>query len=258
MTVSFSIKSILAVSLVLIMSFMSSIAGAWVSGTSSSNLSCTPTQILLGQCSIKSSGALKGLGNTTNDQTAYSVDLLIEAGSIEGVNPAFNADPANGTPFGSLAINVSASSLVDAEQISRNGRATKDIIFHDDELIAAVLAALDSSCSAGDLDACAILEEINSQIAQHPNWHFGIVVTQMQVLGKQWTDEVGGCDLLGEFSDDHTGCTLTDALGSTCTAPQDVQDDPGSYLWVEFDYDCTEVCHNTDKKSTSCPADLPL
>jgi len=241
MITRFSIKSILAGSLVVFLSILSSTASAWVTGTSTSQLGCTALQVQLGQCSIKSSGLLKGLGNATGGNILYEVSLLVQEGYLVAVNPAFNADNAQGTPFQGLSVQLNASQLVNAEQISKNGRATSDIIFHDDELVAIIVNALDGLCTAGDQSACDVL----GQYELHPNWYHGVVVTKLQVMGIQKTDGV-----------------ISGALGSKCEAPAFVQSDPTAWVWQAFDYGCADVCNDDGgKKLPACSTynyQLPL
>jgi len=222
----FSIKSILAVSLVLI---MSSTAGAWTSGTTSSQLFCKS----IGTCSIKVEGILKGLGNVTNDPTFFQVAILVQGGAIVVANPGGNTGGI-GVPFGDLVVTLAGTDLIGVKDVSRNGTALSEIIFHDADLIAAVVAALQAQCDAAITTACDALAQIN----QKPNWKRAIVVTEMQVLGQQFTNN-----------------TLVDALGSQCVAPFDPVN-AINFVGVAFNYGCTEVCHN--RTGTTCPLSLPL
>jgi hypothetical protein len=272
MTTTFSSKSILAVSLVFIMSIMSSTAGAWVSDTSTSQTGCTKKEILSGQCSIFAEGLLKGLGNTTNDPTAFSVTIRIEAATFVLRNPASNNKQAQGTPFQDLAIILQGADFLDESQIRRNGRATAGVIFHDDVLVPPVLAAIIARCNPDDpspesQDAC----EVKAQIEQHPNWLQTVVVTMLQVLGIQYVDDdpttvdcvitttAGPDGELGTEDDITTiegDCRVEDALGQMCDAPADVLADPTDFAWEAFDYDCTQVCH--DREGNICPDELPI
>src|SRR5262245_6506093 len=108
----FLIKSIPAVSLVLI---MSSTAGAWTYGTSASQLFCQS----LGTCSIKVDGILKGLGNVTNDPTNFTVRILVQAGAIVVANPGGNIGGI-GVPFGDVVVELTGTDLIGAKDVSKN------------------------------------------------------------------------------------------------------------------------------------------
>jgi len=248
-------RSILAVSLVF---FMGTTVRATISGTSTTQTSCTSKNHLLGLCSINVEGILKGLGNVTKDPTAFTVAVLIEGGSVFCKNPAGNSIEGNGVPFTELQVELSASDLIDANQISRNGKALSDIPFHDDVLIQAIEAALTAQCDADpQSDACTQLEQLP---CQHSNWVQTVVLTKLQVLGQQFTDdsktEPNTCDIdAALISGDFSNCLpRADALGTKCDAPAAVLADPKSFVWKAFTYACTESCHN--KTGTICPDDL--
>lgn len=228
MTTKFLIKSILAISLILI---MSSTAGAWTSSTSSSQLFCKS----LGTCSIKVEGILKGLGNVTTDPTNFTVSILVQAGAIVIANPGGNTGGI-GVPFGDVLVQLTGTDLIGVKDVSKNGSALAEIIFHDADLIAAVVAALQAQCDAGITTSCDKLAQIN----QKPNWKRAIVVTEMQVLGVQVTNGIS-----------------VDELGSQCEAPSQVIADPISFVGVAFNYGCTEECHDRTG-DPACDGSLPL
>lgn len=261
MVSKFIMRSILAVSLVL---FMGTTAGAKISGTSTTQTSCTPELHLAGFCSIQVEGILNGLKNVTLNPTAFTATILIQDGTIVFLNPAGNSRQANGVPFVNVSVTLEDVDLIDANQISRNGRALSDIVFHDAELIAAIEAALTAQCTADPpvQSACDTLAQIQAQSDQHPNWFQTVVVTKLQVLGEQFTDPdttTSTCDLNSDpLFINEAACTLTDALGTKCDAPAAVIANPQKFAWQAFTYACTEACHNVTGFNAPCPTELPL
>lgn len=264
----FLMKSILAVSLVV---FMGTPSWAEVDGTSTTQTSCTSRQIRLGLCSLKVEGLLKRLGNVTNNPTAFAATILIQAGTVVFRNPAIKSGEAEGVPFVTEGFTLEGVVPLDANQVSRNGRALADIVFHDPELIAAVIAGLTAKCGAEppDLDACASLAAIQRQVDQHPNWAQTVVVTELQVLGQQFTDAdttSDACNLADRDPDpdivqviiDAACYPPTDALGTQCTAPPEVVADAVTYTWKAFTYACTEICHDLDNNLPDCNLGFPL
>jgi hypothetical protein len=252
-------KGILAIGFAFVMSLMSSTASAWVSSTSSSQLACKLP------CSIEVDGILKGLGNVTNNPTAYAASILIEDGSIVFQNPAGNSSQANGVPFVNVTVNLTGSNLINAGQVSKNGTALSAIVFHDPELIQAIILELGAECDPNNptsptIDpnnpACVTWQQIESQASQHPNWLQRVVVTQMQVLGQQFVSGTPtNCDVQTSLA----GCTPTDALGSECAAPNSVIANPQKNVSQGFNYACTVVCHDkTGSGYPMCPTSLPL
>jgi hypothetical protein len=231
MTTKFSIKSILAVSLVLI---MSSTASAYVYKMINGQIvNCTLSPL----CSIQVEGLLKGLGNVTNNTTFFTVSILIQEGTMVFLNPAGNSKQANGVPFGDVFVELTETDLINAGQVTKNGSALSEIIFHDADMIDAIVAALQAQCLADpNSESCDTLNQINTQ---NQNWLRLIVVTRLQVLGQQFTNN-----------------NLEDALGQQCEAPNQVQANPKNFVGVEFTYGCTEECHN--KTGPQCPLLLPL
>jgi hypothetical protein len=177
---------------------------------------------------------LKGLGNVTKDPTFFRVSILIQAGTLVFLNPAGNSSEANGVPFGNVLVALTAVDPISAPEVTKNGSTLSEVPFHDAEMIDAVVAALQAQCDAGDPTSCDNLKEIN----QKPNWFRLIVVTQLQVLGEQFTNN-----------------DRVDALGSQCVAPFPAED-ALNFVGVNFDYGCTEECHNKD--GDICPLSLPL
>src|SRR5262245_61053886 len=106
----FLIKSILVISLVLI---MGSRAGAWVDDTSYSQLFCAD----FGLCSIRANGLLKGLGNVNNNTTFFTVNILIQEGTIVIANKGGNTG-GTGIPFGPVTVTLTESALINAAQVS--------------------------------------------------------------------------------------------------------------------------------------------
>jgi len=267
MVSKFLMRSILAVSLVF---FMGTTAWAVISNTSTTQTSCTAKNRLLKLCSIEVEGLLKQLGNVTKNPTAFAASILILEGFIVSLNPAGNTGQAEGTPFVNIRVQLDGEVPVNANQVSKNGRALSDIVFHDDELIAAIIAAIEAQCSggAGDPEQCDTLLQIQKQLEQHPNWIQTVVVTKLEVLGEQWTDPdttTPTCNLQDRNPDpniveviiDETFCQRVDALGTKCDAPPAVVLNPQNYAWEAFTYACTESCH--DATGTSCsPYALPL
>jgi len=261
MVSKFVMKSILAVSLVF---FMGQTAWAVISNTSTTQTSCTAKLRLAGLCSINVEGLLKGLGNVTNNPTAFSATLLIQEGRIFCKNPAGNSIESNGVPFTDVEVTLEGSTGINAADVSKNGRSLSDITFHDPDLIAAVEAGLNAQCNGGlgDPVACTQLEQLP---CQHSNWIQTIVVTKLQVLGEQWTDPdttTPACNLndrnpdplIEEIIIDTDQCTLADALGTKCDAPPAVVADPKSFIWKAFTYACTESCHDS---TGTCTLPLP-
>jgi hypothetical protein len=255
MVSKFIVRSILTVTLVF---FMGTTARATISGTSTTQTKCTTQLHLAGLCSIQVEGLLKGLGNVTKNPTAFTATVLIQAGSIFCKNPASKSLEGNGVPFSELSIELEGADLIDANQVSKNGKALSDIGFHDGELIAAIEDALTTACSEGDQGACDTLAQLP---CQHSNWIQTVVVTKLQVLGEQFTDPdttTPTCDLNSDpLIIDPDSCTLVDALGTKCDAPPAVVADPKAYVWQAFTYACTESCHNLPT-GPICPVALPL
>lgn len=253
MTSKFAIKSILAVSSVFMLGVISTTANAVLYPQSTSQTTCTLAMRAAKLCSIEVEGILKGLGNVTNTPTLYSATILIKKGQVVFQNPAGKSSQANGVPFANVLVTLQGTDLIEAAQITKNGRAISAIQFHDDDLVGAIIAALEAQCSAGVTAACDTLEDIGSESGQHPNWIKWAVLTELDVLGQQWVDESQSCDLSGG---NVANCTLEDALGQKCVAPNAVQANPQNFVGQQFDYQCTEACHN--KTGTICPTSFPL
>jgi hypothetical protein len=240
MTTKFLIKSILAVGLVVI---MSSTVGAIVSSTTVSG--CTLYKKSLGQCSIFVEGLLKGLGNVTSNPTAFTVILTRISGRIFCKNPAGNSIEANGVPFQDVEVSPVGADTINQGQVTRNGRALSEIVFHDPQLIAEL-------AEAGFTVSC-----------QNSNWIQVIVVTQLEVTGKQLSDPTPNDDaqcLLDpgpnqNFIIDST-CDVDDTLRNSCRIEEPYFSNPASAIGVaKYDYDCSEICHSSDP--TQCDVNIP-
>lgn len=249
MTGRFAIKGILGVSLVFVLGAMSSTASALVSSTTVSG--CSLYKKSLGQCSVFVDGILKGLGNVSKNPTAFTATMSRISGQVFCKNPSGNSSTANGTPF----IDVEVEPLVGADtieqaQVTKNGRALSEIVFHDPQIIQALIAA-----------------GVNVPDCQNSNWIKVIVVTKMQIMGQQLEDPdpttAGTCDLTN-FTD-VSGCTITDTLRTSCRIQDPYFFNPAAALGVKsYNYGdettgngaCTEICHSTDP--TQCNLVVPV
>ena len=124
MTNKFSIKSILAVGLVVIMSpTASAIVTYSVSG-------CTAYKKSLNLCSVFVDGILKGLGNVTNNPTAFTVTMSKISGTLYK-NPANNA-LSNGVPFIELPVDLTQLEPINPTQVTKNGKALADVVLRNE------------------------------------------------------------------------------------------------------------------------------
>ena len=240
----FIVRSILAVGLVF---FMVTTAWAAISGTSTSQPKCTTARRAAGLCSVEVDGILKGLGNVTNNPTAFAVSLFVQEGKIFCYNPGSKTLQGNGVPFGSLAIQLAGADTIEAAQVSKNGKALSDVVFHDPQMIAGILEA------KPDLE-----DDIQCQNA---NWLQIILVKKAQVFGEQQVDpastEPNDCNI----NDPNTfpACQREDALATQCFSPiasePEQQDELDKALVLQFfSYDCATLCHNKDATFIDCPA----
>jgi len=249
MTNRIVMKLILGISLVL---FMGTTTWAYISGTSTTQTSCTAYYHSLGLCSIQIEGILKGLKNVTKYPTAFTAQMLLLDGAIYCLNPAGNAIEGNGVPFQGAGIENGATKLNPID-VTKNGKAIADIVFHDQQLIDAVVAA-QCGTDQSTWPSCTFFQSIQ---CQNSNWIQTIVITGLDVLAKQYSDTdgntAGGCDIDTALSTgDFSACEPpTDAEGEACSAP-DV--DPRTLVWQQFTYTCQEFCH--DFTGTQCPASL--
>jgi len=227
----FSIKSILAVSAVLLMSIWSSTAGAYtISSTSTTNCTYNPLTKTT-SCSINATAVLSGLRNTAKTPTAYVVELGLISGTIFCTNPADNSVQANGVPFSEIPIPVSQGQTISPNQIQKNGHFLSDITFEDPEL----LAAVDPN---GTLITC-----------QNSNWNKRIVVTELKVFGQILTDTGGTattCDLTSASLVIDDTCTPVDNLLNDCKLPEPYYSDPRQAIATVVPYSCTVKCHDAD------------
>lgn len=225
--------------------FIVTAAEAKISGTSTTQTSCTTQLHLAGLCSIEVEGLLNGLGNVTKTPTAFAVTVLIQEGIVYCKNPAGNSLAGNGVPFRG-AITLEGGDTINAGDVSKNGKSLKDIPFHDAQLIQALI---DSGAVTAEQIACP-----------NPSWIQIILIKKLQVLGEQFTDPTptnsATCDLDNDPLIIDNTCTLVDALGTQCSAP--VVADDTTLVWQQFNYGCTKLCHNSDNNSTDCPASLPI
>lgn len=248
MTTTFSIKSVLAVSLVFILSAISSTAGALVSSTTVSG--CSLYKKALGQCTVFTDTILKGLGNVTRNPTAFTATMSKISGSIFCKNPAGNTvEDNNGTPFTEVAVVLAGADTINPAQVTKNGKALSEIDFHDQEIIAAIKS----------------VPGISVPDCQNSNWIQVIVVTKMQIMGQQWEDPSPGdnasCFLTpgpGE-NFDFADCNNTDTLRVSCRIQDPYFSNPASAIGVKlYNYgadvegpgagtgSCTVICHSTN------------
>src|SRR5262245_25306456 len=177
----FLIKSILAVSLVLI---MSSPAAAYVGVVGGRFVWCPAP------CSIEVDGLLQGLGNVIKGPNFTPTAFTATAFNISGVglckNPAANSFEGNGVPFSSVPVAVTGANAISPTQITKNGKALADIVIHDQQITDALaLAGFNFTC-------------------QNSNWIKVVVVTQLEILGRQLSDPdptIPFCTLTGPDED---------------------------------------------------------
>lgn len=237
MTVSFSIKSILAASLVLLMSFVSSTARAYdITYPTYSNCVYNAVTGTI-DCSIDPAAVLKGLKNVSKTKTAYSATInRIFSGAIFCTNPADNAVHAQGVPFYDVVITdpLTSSEAVSPDALTKNGKTFADLDPIEDPEIIAALA------SAGFNVTC-----------QNELWYQRIIVTRMQAFGQIVTEDdaaVAPCDLSPAVGDPLVleGCTPQDNLLNYCELPEPYLSDPQQALDTVVPYSCTVICHDAD------------
>jgi hypothetical protein len=238
----FITRSILVIGLVFL---MGTTAGARIGGQSTSQTGCTQELHDAGFCSIEVEGLLTGLGNVTNVPTAYAVTVRIQEGKVYCKNPAGGNLEGNGVPFRG-AITLEGGDTINAGDVTKNGKSLKEIVFHDAQMIQAVV---DSGAVTAEEISCP-----------NPGWTQIILVKQLQVLGEQFTDptEPTTCDLNSDPLIIDTTCTLVDALGTQCTAPAAPGGDDKNLVWQQFTYACTKLCHNSNNQFPDCPAAPPI
>jgi hypothetical protein len=246
---TFSIKSILAVSLALIMSIMISTAGAVVSSTTVSG--CSLYKKSLGQCTVFVDGLLKGLGNVSKNPTAFTATMFQISGRIFCKNPAGNSIEGQGVPFQDFEVSpIEDGQAINPATLTKNGKTLSEIAFHDPRIIQAL-------ADAGFTVSC-----------QHSNWIQVIVVTKMQVMGQQISDPnpsttSDDCNLPATGPLTIGGCDIDDTLRVSCRIQDPYFNDPASAIGVKnYDYgnadtgtgNCTEICHSTDPTQCSLTA----
>jgi hypothetical protein len=237
MTVSFSIKSILAASLVLLMSFVSSTARAYnITYPTYSNCVYNAVTGTI-DCSIDPGAILKGLRNVSKTPTAYTASISrIFSGAIFCTNPADNAVHAQGVPFYDVVITdpLTSEEAISPDALTKNGKTLADLDpFEDPQLIAAL-------ADAGFVVTC-----------QNENWYQRIIVTRMQAFGQIVTEDdlsAPTCDLTPAVGDPLVleGCTPQDNLLNYCELPEPYLSDPQQALGTVVPYSCTEICHDAD------------
>jgi hypothetical protein len=193
--------------------------------------------------SVKVDSILKKLKNADTTDPSYEATLFITGVLARCKNPAGKVDVLNnGKPF-NPNVTLEQSQAITPQQITKNGSALSEIIFTDDEIKAAVEAAL-----ATDLDALC---------KQKGNpWSLDkLAVVNLQLVGTLFTcanggdqtdprdlqvddPELGACryptgtgaQLAGQLA-------IQDALGKQCVVP--LGQDP---FKPPFKYSCTTVC----------------
>lgn len=243
MTGKFAIRSILAVSLGFMLSVISSTASALVDSTTTSGCNLITHKNKLGQpCSIFVEALLKQLQNVSNNPTAFTATLSNLSGRIFCKNPASMSFEGNGTPFNGEDVFVTGGATIAPATVTKNGRSLKEIVIHDPEIISAL-------AQAGFSVSCV-----------NPQWIQVIVITAMQVTGKQLRDDDplnnnDGCFLPATGELIVGGCTIVDTLRTSCRIQDPYFTDPVSAINAGFySYgaantgtgDCTEICHSAD------------
>jgi len=235
MVAKFSIKSILAITAVFVISIWSSTAGAYnIQSTSTSNCTWNPlTQKI--ECSIVGSAVSSGLRNVVKTPVAYKVTLGLISGAIFCTNPADNAQHAQGQPFYDVVVPaIEGAQPISPSAITKNGKSLSEVAFEDPELIAAL-------ADAGFAVTC-----------QNSNWIQRIVITQLRAFSQLVTEDsaaAGTCDLTSDTINT-TGCTPVDNLLNYCELPEPYFSDPQQAVGTVVPYSCTELCHDTD--DTAC------
>ena len=188
-------------------------------------------------CSIDVASILSGLGNTTpgtiTSNAAYAVNLFLEDATVFCVNPAGNAQSAQGQPFINEPVELLGEDLIEPASISKNGKALSEITFTDQDII----------------DALVATGALASASCPNTGWQIRVFVKEMEVFGRLFRDEdgaEGNCDL----TDPNTfgSCVLADAMNQQCNAPNNAT------VNQPFTYSCTTLCHNIDNKF---PVDCP-
>lgn len=186
-----------------------------------------------GTNSIAVDSILKQLKNADVTVPSYEVVLFLQRVSLRCTNPAGNTEGANnGQPFNLDEVTVGATQTNDDFAITKNGRALSEIIFHDPELVEAVLAGLPPDATICKQNWSVVLDKI--------------VVHEMQAFGTLFTCANGG----DPTDPRNTGCTIEDALAAQCAVPSNLTLQQ-LFSSLTFDYNCTTLCHNSE--GTQCP-----
>jgi hypothetical protein len=167
------------------------------------------------------------------------------SGQIFCKNPAGNSSTANGTPFIHELVELTEGDTINPAQVSRNGKALSEIDFHDPQIIQAFV------------DADFVIPD-----CPNPNWIKVIVVTEMEITGKQWEDPFPNIDAQcfltpgeGEFFN-FSDCVVTDTLRTSCRIQDPYFENPASAIGVKsYNYACSEICHSSDP--LQCDVNVP-
>jgi hypothetical protein len=180
---------------------------------------------------------LKKLKNTDTTAPSYEAVLFIQSVVARCKNPGGQVRVLNnGKPF-NVSTSLDNTQAITPDQITKNGSALSEIIFSNDEIVAAVEQSL------GDLDTLC------KQTGQ--TWTLDkVAVTKFQLIGTLFTCANGGdpTDPRDIFSPANTKCIYTggsfpnqlayqDTLGKQCSVPS--KQDPYAH---GFNYSCTTVC----------------
>jgi hypothetical protein len=213
------------------------------------------------KCSVNVEGLLGGLGNVSKgpnaNPVAYRVTMFIQDAEVSCINPGGNAERANGQPFFTTAVPLSATDVINSpKQVTKNGRALADVLFEDSDIINGLIAggAFDGTNITSLADVCP-----------NAGWTARVLVKQMQVLGQVFDNsensptcgqlvQVGDESVPRLFHDPRTsyavvndGCNLTDALTVQCYAPTGaIVDTNFTYVGGSFDGapPCETTCSN--------------
>jgi hypothetical protein len=229
-------------------------ASGTISGTSYSQcvcFSCTGAVVscsksfCVKRCSIDAEGILKGLGNVSKGPNAtaaaYDVSLFIQDAFVSCVNKASNAD-ANGQPFVGTegTPTIEKNDLITNARIDKNGTAVSNIVFTDEEILAALFAA-------GAFEGAGITSI--ADLCPNKNWQARVLVERLQAVGRLFFADSDTCDLTPAPDDPlpFAGCTLGDALAVQCFAPTGATaTTPFTYVGESPDGSppCDTLCHN--------------
>jgi hypothetical protein len=207
---------------------------------------CTALKKSLGQCTIFVDGILKGLGNVTNNPTVFTATMFRMSGQVFCKNPAGNSSTAQGQPFIDLPVGLIDLDTIDPGEVTKNGKSLAEVVFHDAE----ILAAIDPET---DIPDC-----------QNSNWIKVVVITKMQILGRQLEDSgTGTCDVNNPAT--FESCTIVDSLRVSCQIQPQYFTTPGAAIGKSYSYgaegtgtgSCTQICHSNDPTGDACSTTSP-